>query len=119
MSDCVFCAKIADGTAEPVTAGLGVYHFEPLNPVVPGHRLFVAREHFAYPHHNSGVTGLLFNEAARWAREQVGDYNLIVNGGPDAGQTVFHVHVHYVPRRPGDGLLLPWGGVASDARKVA
>ena len=109
MSDCVFCAKIADGSAEHL--GSGVYHFEPLNPVVPGHQLFIAEEHFAYPHHGAALTGMLFGDAARWAGLQGGDYNLIVNGGIYAGQTIHHVHVHYVPRHAGDGLLMPWGGV--------
>lgn len=111
MSDCVFCDKIAEGSVDESDADLGVYSFEPLNPVVPGHRLFIAREHYEYPHQNTGVTGLLFGRAASYARLMNEDYNLIVNGGPDAGQTIRHVHVHYVPRRFEDGLLLPWGGV--------
>jgi histidine triad (HIT) family protein len=111
MSDtCVFCAKILDGSAE-YDARVGIWTFEPLNPVTPGHLLFIDESHFPRPHHNPAITGLLFGAAATHGGRMGEDYNLIVNGGPDAGQTVFHVHIHYVPRRPGDGLLLPWGGV--------
>jgi histidine triad (HIT) family protein len=39
------------------------------------------------------------------------DYNLITSGGREATQTVMHAHVHYVPRRRGDGLKLPWSPV--------
>jgi diadenosine tetraphosphate (Ap4A) HIT family hydrolase len=108
---CVFCDRIAANDVD--NHGIGIYSFEPLNPVVPGHRLFVAQEHFAYPHHNPAIAGLVFGEAARLAGSFGGDYNLIVNGGRYAGQTVSHLHVHYVPRWPNDGLLLPWGGVKS------
>ena len=114
MTGCVFCAKIAEGSAE-YDLRTGVYSFEPLNPVTPGHRLFVDELHFSAPHHNPAITGLLFGAAAKWGGDRQEQYNLIVNGGPLAGQTVFHVHIHYVPRREGDGLLMPWGGVNSAA----
>jgi histidine triad (HIT) family protein len=107
---CVFCRKIVEGSVDVVDL-FGIYAFEPLNPVAPGHRLFVAYEHFAYPHDQPALVGLLFSRAATHGEAQGEDYNLIVNGGPVAGQTVTHVHVHYVPRRPDDGLQLPWGGV--------
>lgn len=113
MDSCVFCEKIADDTVDIRTPGVGVYYFEPLNPVTPGHRLFVPREHIARAEQNPGITGLVFNEAAGYARSMGSNFNLIVNSGPAAGQTVFHLHVHYVPRRAGDGLLMPWGGVES------
>ena len=48
--------------------------------------------------------------AARWAEGQEDDFNLITSSGPAATQTIPHIHVHYVPRWPGDGLHLPWTG---------
>ncbi len=110
MSECVFCEKVRDGSAQEY--GAGVYRFEPLNPVVPGHMLFVPLEHVSMAQQNPAITGLCFNRAASWAGRMQQGFNLIVNGGRDAGQTVFHLHVHYVPRTQGDGLLLPWGGIA-------
>lgn len=117
MSDaepgCVFCQKIAFATVEYGydLATPGVYTFEPLNPVVPGHRLFIPKHHVATASDDPYITGRVFAAAAEYAASQRAHYNLIVNGGAHAGQTVFHLHVHYVPRVPGDGLLLPWGGV--------
>jgi histidine triad (HIT) family protein len=35
-------------------------------------------------------------------------FNIITSAGRDATQTVDHLHLHLVPRRPGDGLALPW-----------
>jgi histidine triad (HIT) family protein len=106
MSVCVFCEKIREGSV--VQARGGIYHFEPLNPVVRGHRLFVAREHFALPDHMPPIAGLVFEEAARYAGAHGGAYNLIVNAGTSASQTIPHMHVHFVPRERNDGLMLPW-----------
>lgn len=106
MGACVFCQKIEDGSVTRESAR--VYSFEPLNPVVPGHRLFITYDHFAYPHHDPTIAGLAFSAAARYAGEQGGAYNLIVNAGDAASQTIPHVHVHYVPRERNDGLRLPW-----------
>jgi hypothetical protein len=49
-----------------------------------------------------------------YAAGQGRDYNLIVNSGSDAGQTIKHLHIHYVPRSKDDGLVMPW-----DAQKKA
>jgi diadenosine tetraphosphate (Ap4A) HIT family hydrolase len=105
---CVFCEKVADGSA--AFDSVGVYNFEPLNPVAPGHRLFVPRAHLAAADSNPRVTGYVFESAARYAARRGEAFNLIVNNGADAGQTVLHLHVHYVPRRADDGLHLPWTG---------
>lgn len=86
-----------------------VIHFEPINPVTQGHRLFVPDWHVEHP--NVLATAEAMSAAEHWSRSHSNtDYNLITSSGPAATQTVPHLHVHYVPRRPGDGLLLPWGG---------
>ncbi|AXQ62303.1 histidine triad nucleotide binding protein [Gordonia phage TillyBobJoe] len=107
---CPFCAKIEDGTAEYVPVYNAV-HFVPLNPVTEGHRLFVPDWHARHP--NATATSEAMGAAVRWAASHLPDdaeYNLITSNGAAATQTVEHLHVHLVPRRPGDGLLLPWGG---------
>jgi histidine triad (HIT) family protein len=84
--------------------------FEPLNPVTPGHMLFVPYTHVANASTHPSLTGLVFDAAARWGRQQNREYNLITSAGPNATQSVWHLHVHYVPRTSGDGLHLPWTG---------
>lgn len=113
MSGCVFCQLIEDSDESVVLEHRKgqVYSFVPKNPVVPGHRLFVPYVHRERADEDPIITGFVFQEAARWAATQDSDFNLIVNSGPWAGQTVSHLHVHYVPRIPEDGLLMPWGGV--------
>lgn len=113
---CPFCKMVMEYVASGVgieQIGVsGVYHFEPLNPVTPGHRLFVPAFHYEDAAEAPSATGAVFKWAAWWAAKQGEDFNLIVNAGRNASQTVRHLHVHYVPRRPGDGLILPWSSLA-------
>lgn len=114
MSDCVFCKKIINGGDEHgpvVKEGYGVVSFVPLNPVTFGHRLFVPTSHVARAEQSPDVLASVMHAAARWAvwlGPAGTDYNLIQSNGSAATQTVDHLHVHYVPRRKGDGLHLPW-----------
>jgi histidine triad (HIT) family protein len=87
-----------------------ILNIEPLNPVVPGHRIFIPKKHVARADTEPGVTAMVFHDAARWGARQDEDFNLIVNAGRAATQSVDHLHVHYVPRAEGDGLTLPWTG---------
>lgn len=105
---CPFCKRIQDGEYDTVNEG--VYSFEPLNPVVAGHRLFVPFEHVQAAALMPGVTGRTFKIAAQWASTAGDAFNLITSAGAAATQTVPHLHVHYVPRVEDDGLALPWTG---------
>lgn len=107
--NCPFCGLIrrkAGMLGEMID--VGIYLFEPLNPVVPGHKLFITREHFSSSVYSPAMTGLIFGQATIYGRDRREDFNLILNDGSDAGQTVGHVHVHYVPRHKDDGLIMPW-----------
>ena len=85
--------------------------FEPLNPVTPGHLLIVPKDHTPDAGHNTRVFARTAHFAGQLAHESRYDYNLITSSGPFASQTVYHLHIHFVPRREEDGLLLPWGGI--------
>jgi histidine triad (HIT) family protein len=83
--------------------------FEPLNPVTPGHLLVVPKEHCesaADAPHLAGMTMV----GASWVAKFSGPSNIITSVGSEATQTVFHLHIHVVPRAEGDGLALPWTG---------
>lgn len=79
----------------------------PLNPVTPGHVLVIPKTHVKdateYPH----VTGSAMTTAAIYAKT-AGPCNIITSVGKEATQSVFHLHIHVVPRKAGDGLPLPW-----------
>lgn len=106
---CVFCDKIREGSVF-LHPSLPVVCFEPLNPVIDGHMLFVHREHTHDARENPEVTGMVFQVASEYGSILNEDFNLITSAGPNATQTVFHTHIHLVPRREGDGLHLPWTG---------
>lgn len=111
MNPCPFCRmwEIPDERPDSWRALVdGITSFIPLNPVTPGHRLFVPFWHLDTASIHPRLTGRVFQAAAEHGRAQGEDYNLIVNAGHTATQTVFHLHVHYVPRHKDDGLALPW-----------
>lgn len=113
MTDCVFCEIIRVGKYDEMFMDRvreSVVSFVPLNPVTPGHRLFVPATHVRDAVENPSVTADTYFVAASWARKERRSFNLITSVGRDATQSVFHLHVHYVPRTDGDGLHLPWTG---------
>jgi diadenosine tetraphosphate (Ap4A) HIT family hydrolase len=85
-------------------------------PVSPGHTLVIPRRHVADFFELSGaetfaVLELLFRMRARLAKERSPDgFNVGINAGVAAGQTVMHAHVHLIPRYAGD-VAVPQGGV--------
>lgn len=85
-------------------------------PVAPGHTLVIPRRHigsfFELTHaERTSMLDLLQRAHARLRAEGLlGDCNIGVNDGAAAGQTVPHVHMHLIPRTPGD-VEDPRGGV--------
>jgi histidine triad (HIT) family protein len=109
MDDCVFCGIIA-GTqpSTMVWEWRDAVAFRPLNPVTNGHTLIVPRQHVRDAVENAAVTVLTMGRAAELAGEFPAS-NILTSVGAAATQTVFHLHIHLIPRCVGDGLMLPWG----------
>lgn len=81
----------------------------PLNPVVDGHVLVIPKTHVTDFADNPDVTGATARRAAQLCRNlDLVHANLITSRGVHATQSVFHLHLHLVPRAAGDGLALPW-----------
>lgn len=110
MSDCVFCRIIAgDEPADFVERGAGHVAFRPRRPHVPGHVLFVPVRHVADATDSPTETAVVMSRAARYVRDVVGGpANIVTSVGAEATQTVFHLHVHVLPRGEGDGLRPSW-----------
>jgi histidine triad (HIT) family protein len=103
---CVFCEIVAGReTSIRVVEWSDAIALVPLEPVTDGHLLVIPKTHVQDAAENPEVTGSMFARAAEIA---VRPYNLITSAGPEATQTVLHLHVHIVPRRGADGLALPW-----------
>ena len=103
---CPFCDY--SGPSEVIADWSDVIVFEPLHPVTRGHLLVVPKRHVARFHDDPLVSARVAEVAAREVDWREGSYNVIVSTGAPATQTVEHLHFHLVPRREGDGLLLPW-----------
>ena len=109
---CVFCDLNSIRGVEwcADTSGMSIYRFEPLNPVVPGHTLFVSDRHTRDAAQDPMLFGKVAEVAGWWVRSRGLTANILTSIGSAATQTVFHLHVHVVPRVEGDGLALPWTG---------
>lgn len=85
-------------------------------PVSPGHTLIIPKRHIGSwfeiaPKEQSAMLDLLQSAKAKLETEHQPDgYNIGINDGPTAGQTVPHLHMHLIPRYKGD-LEDPRGGV--------
>jgi len=111
MSDCLFC-KIRDGQI-PATITYRddeVLAFKDIGPKAPFHQLVIPTRHLASlaaaNAEDAALLGKLMLVGARLARESGladGGFRVVMNAGPDAGQSVLHVHLHVLA-----GRVLGW-----------
>jgi histidine triad (HIT) family protein len=107
MADCLFC-KIAnhDIPASIVYEDDAVVAFNDVNPQAPTHILVVPRQHIASlndltPAHDR-IVGEVVRRAAAIAADRkiaAGGFRAVFNTNKDAGQTVFHIHLHLIGGR--------------------
>jgi histidine triad (HIT) family protein len=77
--------------------------------LVVGHTLVLSKTHVIDAAESPMITGMVTSRAAELAAERWGtNFNLMINSGTLADQTLFHLHVHIWPRRRGDNLGGPW-----------
>lgn len=124
--NCIFC-KIANGEIPSST----IYEdaefrvFLDLNPATWGHALIVPKEHFADLFElDDGLAQkaiILAKKLADHMRQALGcaGFNLVQNNGEAAGQTVFHFHLHLIPRYEKDEAGITWnpGTVSAEELK--
>lgn len=107
MENCLFC-KIAAGEIPStiVYQDDDIVAFRDINPAAPQHILIIPRRHIASSTDLTTEDGPLlahiYVTATRVARELNLErgYRIVTNVGPDAGQTVFHLHFHLLGGRP-------------------
>lgn len=105
-SNCLFCRMIrGEIPTKKVFEDDYVFAFEDINPKAPVHVLVVPKKHFAglkeAQPEDAELIGRCHLTAAKIARERgIEDgYRTVLNVGPGAGQSVFHLHVHLVGGR--------------------
>jgi histidine triad (HIT) family protein len=115
MNECIFCRIVAGQIpATRVYEDAQVLAFMDIGQVNPGHVLVAVKAHaenlYALDDEQAAAAARGCARVARAIREAFAPQGLSVyqaNGKP-AGQTVFHYHVHLLPRHDGDGMELTW-----------
>ena len=113
--DCIFC-KIAAGEIPSKT----IYEDEKyrvildLGPATRGHALILPKNHYAnlfeLPEEDAKEVICLAKKMATIMKDKLGcdGFKLVQNNGEAAGQTVFHFHMHLIPRYENDGQEIGW-----------
>ena len=114
-TNCIFC-KIANGDIPSST----IYEDDffrvilDLSPATKGHALILPKQHMADIFEmNEDLAAKVFvlaNKIAKAMKEALGcdGLNIVQNNGSTAGQTVFHFHMHLIPRYINDGQTISW-----------
>lgn len=112
--NCIFCSLTIDRI---ISENELCFAIKDAFPVTEHHTLIIPKRHIAdyfdlYQPERNAIEAMLYEQ-----RQSILDYdptvtgfNIGINAGASAGQTVFHVHVHLIPRRDGD-VQNPRGGV--------
>jgi histidine triad (HIT) family protein len=125
MSDCIFC-KIAAGEIPSAT----LYEDKDfrvildLGPATYGHALIIPKKHYAnlieIPDELAGKAMILAKKVVSVMMKALpcDGYNVVQNNGECAGQTVFHFHMHLIPRYKDDHAGVTWkpGKLTDEAR---
>ena len=114
LKDCIFCNLEQSRVEQENNFALS---FKDLYPVTEGHSLFIPKRHVQSffdleKNEKEAIFELLEleREALMEKDNLITGFNIGINDGSDAGQTIMHCHVHLIPRRKGD-MDNPRGGV--------
>jgi histidine triad (HIT) family protein len=124
--DCLFCGIVAGSIpSETIDSDERTVAFMDINPATEGHALVVPRAHstdlLEIGPEDLAATTLAAQRLATRMKDVLGadGINLINACGSAAWQTVFHFHIHVVPRYEDDPLKLPWIPEAGDSDEIA
>ncbi|HZO36880.1 MAG TPA: HIT family protein [Solirubrobacteraceae bacterium] len=124
--DCLFCRIVAgELPATTIDEDERTLTFLDIHPATRGHALVVPKAHAAdllvVADDDLAACARTAKRIAARQRERLGaaGVNLINSCGAAAWQTVFHFHVHVIPRYPGDPLRLPWTPAPADLDEIA
>ena len=124
--DCIFCKIVAgELPARIVQEDERTIAIMDIAPATRGHALVIPREHARdlteIAPEDLAASVLAAQRLASSMRERLGaeGVNLINSCGAAAWQTVFHFHIHVIPRYEGDPLRLPWIPSQGDPEQIA
>ena len=123
--DCIFC-KLANG----VFATRSIYEDEDFNvildlaPATKGHALILPKAHagnlYELPDETAAKVFVLAKKLAQKMTDKLGcdGFNIVQNNGTVAGQTVFHFHLHLIPRYKEDAQQINWNPTEPSAEEL-
>jgi histidine triad (HIT) family protein len=124
--DCIFCKIVAgELPARIVDEDERTIAFMDIAPATRGHALVIPRAHVPdlldVDRQDLSAVMLASQRLAARATERLGadGVNLLNSCGRAAWQTVFHFHIHVIPRYDGDPLRLPWTPAAGDQEQIS
>jgi len=124
--DCIFCRIVAgELPAQIVDQDERTLAFMDISPATRGHALVIPRRHardlLEIPAEELEATVLAAQRLAARMPDRLGaqGVNLLNSCGRAAWQTVFHFHIHVIPRYQGDPLRLPWTPAQGDPDEIA
>jgi histidine triad (HIT) family protein len=124
--DCIFCKIVAGELPSTIVdEDERTITFMDIAPATRGHALVIPREHtrdlLTIGNEDLAAVGAAAQRLARRIEARLGadGVNLLNACGAVAFQTVFHFHVHVIPRYEGDGLRLPWVPQDGDRAEIA
>ena len=124
--DCIFCKIVAGELPSTIVdEDERTVAFMDVSPATRGHALVVPRAHspdlLAVAAEDLQAVAVAAQRLARRAKERLGadGANLLNSCGAAAWQTVFHFHVHVIPRYDDDPLRLPWRPAPGDPDQIA
>ena len=128
MDDCIFCKIIAgEIPSATVYEDDDVKAILDVNPAARGHVIVLPKKHaadvYSLPDEDLSKAICVAKKIAIAIKEAYGcdGVNIIQNNGEAAGQTVFHLHIHVIPRFEGDTVSVKWkqGEMPSDMDAIA
>ncbi|HEX3833138.1 MAG TPA: HIT family protein [Solirubrobacteraceae bacterium] len=124
--DCLFCKIVAgEVPSQRIAEDEKTVSFMDINPATRGHALVIPKEHavnlLEIEPSDLTAVALAAQQLAKRVPARLGadGVNLINSCGSAAWQTVFHFHVHVIPRYADDPLKLPWTPAPGDADEIA
>lgn len=124
--DCIFCKIVAgELPAQIIDEDERTISFMDISPATRGHALVIPRAHsknlLEIPSEDLRATIDAAAQLAKRVTERLGadGVNILNSCGSAGWQTVFHFHLHVIPRYVGDPLRLPWTPAAGDADQIA
>ena len=125
-SDCIFCKVIAgEIPSEMVDADERTLAVMDINPATKGHVVVLTRDHyenlFDVPDEDLLAVMKMARQVAERMKETIepGGFNILNNIGRVAWQSIFHFHLHVIPRYEDDPLQLPWMPAPGDPSELA